>query len=450
MMFLAAVLAGGMISCKEEEGKTTLTKPVVNLEESTVSSLTFSWDAVENATQYVYSLSDPSSNVVSGDETTSTSATFTGLESNTTYTFTVSAYGDAGKYSASEEATITATTAAVAQLDTPALTVNTEGGVTISWNAVENAASYEYSYCKEGEEDSKTSGSTTETSVTIAGLSSGTYTFEIYAKSGDESHSDSEAATTSFSVERQELWRVTGDFSCGDVTGERELVAYDDGSYSLKSWFGVEGYDLDFTVNSDQTLNITNAYYVDEYGYYYVYSTEVGVYRCLYPAKYGSDYFSYFSGDKSSGSFYCYDYYASDYYVEFSWESNSFIDSLVGTYSQNTTGYTWMEDFSNWQDISSYATSEVTITKTDETTVSIKGIYYEDYSLTATVDESARTLTIAPQTWLEYYTWGSDSDSSASVVATVDDSGVITISNWAAYYGGYSYTYNTSTTLTKK
>jgi len=125
----------------------------------------------------------------------------------------------------------------------------------------------------------------------------------------------------------------------------------------------------------------------------------------------------------------------------------SFIDSLVGTYSQDTKGQTYM-DFTDWKSFT--ATSDVTITKVDETTVSIKGIYYKDYSLTGTADGTARTITIAPQEWLDYYTWGQYSDSTASVVASVDDNGTITMSDWAAFYGGYSYVYQTSTTLTKK
>ena len=106
-------------------------------------------------------------------------------------------------------------------------------------------------------------------------------------------------------------------------------------------------------------------------------------------------------------------------------------------------------DGANWVDFTS--DNDVTVAKIDDNTVSVTGLMYEESSLQATFDAEAGTLTFAPQTWLDWYTFCAYESPTTSVVATVSD-GTITMSGWTAYYADYSYSYvyNASTTLTKK
>ena len=91
------------------------------------------------------------------------------------------------------------------------------------------------------------------------------------------------------------------------------------------------------------------------------------------------------------------------------------------------------------------------IEEIDDNTVSVTGLLYEDNTLKASVDAEAKTLTFEPQTWLDWYVFCVYDSPTTSVVATIAD-GVITMSNWTAYYTDYSYSYvyGANTTLTKK
>lgn len=62
--------------------------------------------------------------------------------------------------------------------------------------------------------------------------------------------------------------------------------------------------------------------------------------------------------------------------------------------------------------------------------------------LTATVDAEARTLTVdIKDDWGGYYTFAHVSDSTVNVVATVDDDGTVTFTDWTAWYIPYAYAY---------
>lgn len=84
-----------------------------------------------------------------------------------------------------------------------------------------------------------------------------------------------------------------------------ELEAYDDSTYTIRNWYGVEGCDLRFSVNQkDSTLNIHNAY-ANRSGYYFVRINNEkhrgeAAYAALYP---GRDY-SEFEGQADKGRFY--------------------------------------------------------------------------------------------------------------------------------------------------
>lgn len=431
-IFLLSALCA-LTSCKDDEKVLTpLPAPEAGLYQATVSSLTFYWDKVANATQYAYELLDPEGDKVTGGVTEGTVAVLTGLKDNTDYKFTVWAYGPfEGDYSKSPVAEISGTTPAIVQLATPKLTVLVNGGAVATWDEVPNATHYVLTISINGGKES--SWDITGTEIMIGNLSTGTYTVTLKAVSDDEAFSDSELATATFVIEKKEAWRVDGTFD--DGAGNNwpvTMIAWDNGTYTLKDWYNVEGYDLEFSVNDDTSISILN-YYEPYLPNIWV---EAGIeedngWIQLYTATSGSDYYSQFNGDKSKGGSVWFYSYKTEGYPEFTWtgDGGSLIDDLVGTYSQNSTG-SQIFDGSNWVDFTS--TNDVVIEKIDDNTVSVTGLLYEDNTLKASVDAEAKTLTFEPQTWLDWYVFCVYDSPTTSVVATIAD-GVITMSNWTAY-----------------
>ena len=435
-------------SCKDDDTVLTpLPAPEAGLYQATVSSLTFYWDKVANATQYAYELFSLEGDKVTGGVTEGTVAVLTGLKDNTDYKFTVWAYGPfEGDYSKSPVAEISGTTPAIVQLATPKLTVLVNGGAVATWEEVPNATHYVLTISINGGKES--SWDITGTEMMIGNLSTGTYTVTLKAVSDDEAFSDSEPATATFVIEKKEAWRVDGTFD--DGAGNNwpvTMIAWDNGTYTLKDWYNVEGYDLEFSVNDDTSISILN--------YYEPYLPNIWVEAGIeedngWIQLYTASGYSSFAGSKSEGGSVWFYSYKTEGYPEFTWtgDGGSLIDDLVGTYSQNSTG-SQIFDGSNWVDFTS--TNDVVIEKIDDNTVSVTGLLYEDNTLKASVDAEAKTLTFEPQTWLDWYVFCVYDSPTTSVVATIAD-GVITMSNWTAYYTDYSYSYvyGANTTLTKK
>ncbi len=435
-------------SCKDDDTVLTpLPAPEAGLYQATVSSLTFYWDKVANATQYAYELFSPEGDKVTGGVTEGTVAVLTGLKDNTDYKFTVWAYGPfEGDYSKSPVAEISGRTPAIVQLATPKLTVLVNGGAVATWDEVPNATHYVLTISINGGKES--SWDITGTEMMIGNLSTGTYTVTLKAVSDDEAFSDSELATATFEIEKKEAWRVDGTFD--DGAGKNwpvTMIAWNNGTYTLKDWYNVEGYDLEFSVNDDTSINILN--------YYEPYLPNIWVEAGFeedngWIQLYTADGYSSFAGSKSEGGSVWFYSYKTDGYPEFTWtgDGGSLIDDLVGTYSQNSTG-SQIFDGSNWVDFTS--TNDVVIEKIDNNTVSVTGLMYEDSSLKATFDPKALTLTFEPQTWLDWYVFCVYDSPTTPVVATISPAG-ITMSDWTAYYTDYSYSYvyGANTTLTKK
>lgn len=435
-------------SCKDDDTVLTpLPAPEAGLYQATVSSLTFYWDKVANATQYAYELFSPEGDKVTGGVTEGTVAVLTGLKDNTDYKFTVWAYGPfEGDYSKSPVAEISGRTPAIVQLATPKLTVLVNGGAVATWDEVPNATHYVLTISINGGKES--SWDITGTEMMIGNLSTGTYTVTLKAVSDDEAFSDSELATATFEIEKKEAWRVDGTFD--DGAGNKwpvTMIVWNNGTYTLKDWYNVEGYDLEFSVNDDTSINILN--------YYEPYLPNIWVEAGFeedngWIQLYTADGYSSFAGSKSEGGSVWFYSYKTDGYPEFTWtgDGGSLIDDLVGTYSQNSTG-SQIFDGSNWVDFTS--TNDVVIEKIDNNTVSVTGLMYEDSSLKATFDPKALTLTFEPQTWLDWYVFCVYDSPTTPVVATISPAG-ITMSGWTAYYtdNSYSYVYGANTTLTKK
>lgn len=268
-MTLCCILAMGFAACSDDDDavKTALKDPALSNVSESVSSLTFSWDKVDNATQYGYELVDEAGEMVATDVTKGTSVKFTGLKPATTYTLSVWAYAPLyGEMSTSKIATLTGTTAATEPLAAPRPEATVAAGVvTVTWEEVPHATSYIYSYPvldKATAETNIVTGETSDTSVTIEGLDLTAHTFTVYATSTDEAYTDSPEATVSFTISHDELYTVTGKYTSAHLgqTFDVTMVAYDDNTYTLFAWYGVDYYNFDFSVNADGVIVPNSSY----------------------------------------------------------------------------------------------------------------------------------------------------------------------------------------------
>ncbi len=399
-LFVLAALGTGLLSsCKEDAPvPTPLDAPQAQLAAATVNSLTFTWGKVTNAVQYGYSLTDPSGSEVDGGTTTATSVVIAGLTDNTTYTFKIMAFAATEDTSHENSATtqLQATTGAIVPLAKPTLKVETgEGTVTISWEAVANAESYDYAYTPEG--GTEVTGNTAETSLTLK-LDPGKYTFTLQAISSDAAYSASEKASAEFEVakaEKKQSW--TADGTVDDGAGNKwaaTLVAWSDGSYTLKDWYNVEGYDLEFYINSDGSISVTN-YYEDYYPNIWVSSGDDidNGWVQLYTATYGSEYYSNFDGDQTEGNFYCYNYRTKGWY-EFTWPVTDGGDEDEKTESWSAAGTVDDGAGNKW---------EATLVAWNDGSYTIRNWYgTEGYNLDFTVNEN-ETITVTNLTTSEGY-----------------------------------------------
>lgn len=298
IFLLAAACMGAFSSCSDDDdtlnGK--LDKTNAEVLSQSVSSLSFTWKAIKNASQYAYELSDPDKNLVENGVTTDLAASFTNLQPNITYQLKVWAYGAYGSgYETSEPIYLTATTPAVVKLGMPEVKVVTSGATTTaSWKSVEHAKKYEY-YVKLKDSDKVLeSGTVTDTEVALYGLV-GEYELGVKSLSTSEAYSDSEYDKVEFKVEKREVWRTVGTFNDGaGHTWKATIVAYSNDSYTILKWYGVEGYDLEFSVTSAGNVAVTNAY-KDDGSWYYV-RTDATHHLTI-----NHTYHSSFSGNSTSG-----------------------------------------------------------------------------------------------------------------------------------------------------
>lgn len=298
IFLLAAACMGAFSSCSDDDdtlnGK--LDKTNAEVLSQSVSSLSFTWKAIKNASQYAYELSDPDKNLVESGVTTDLAASFTKLKPNTTYQLKVWAYGAYGSgYETSEPIYLTATTPAVVQLGMPEVKVVTSGATTTaSWKSVEHAKKYEYYVKLKGADKVLESGTLTDTEVALYGLV-GEYELGVKSLSTSEAYSDSEYDKVEFKVEKREVWRTVGTFNDGaGNTWKATIVAYSNDSYTILKWYGNEGYDLEFSVTSGGNVAVTNAY-KDDGSWYYV-NTDATHHLTIHHT-----YHSSFSGNSTSG-----------------------------------------------------------------------------------------------------------------------------------------------------
>jgi len=109
---LLATLPLLFCACEESDpiqygGTKPLSTPVITLVDSQFDQLSFSWGAVEGAIEYSYRLVDGGGNILAGDLTTGTTATFDELTYCTDYYFMLLAYADVqSENTTSEEAVL--------------------------------------------------------------------------------------------------------------------------------------------------------------------------------------------------------------------------------------------------------------------------------------------------------------------------------------------------------
>lgn len=122
------------------------------------------------------------------------------------------------------------------------------------------------------------------------------------------------------------------------------------------------------------------------------------------------------------------------------------VDDLVGTYCERISGSDWW-NYESWLDFE--YSDVVTISKVDDTTISITNIYDWGTTLTGKVNLRTRTITLEPQnlnTWYVFsgYPWdeGGTFVNTNPVIATISEDGkTIEIEDWALSYTEFSTVY---------
>lgn len=456
--FAVIVLLGVVAACSGDAPATPLPQPVTGTETASVSSLTFEWEAVEGAIQYGLQLAGPEGAVIDTRVTGACRATFTSLEPDTEYTLSIWAYGAMGSNNGTSPVLVLkAATAPLTVLATPCPLISTDGAVvTASWEAVEGAQYYAYEFYTPDHLRTVASGTTEGTSVSFGIGAPGDYEFSVYAASDDEAYVQSATGTMAFSITRYEIWRVEGSYYSAYFKSSwpATMVAYSDGAYSILAWYEHEGYDLLFAVAQNGELQILNPdAWINEWGYTCVPTGIDGYDLPLWLA----DGFSAFDGNRTEGYVLFYDgwcdYDDPDCYDTFTWTKALTVDDICGNYTISIKGLEMVSDFTNWYDFDYTYTAPVT--KVDDTTVELTGLYWDGYPLRGTFDASARTITFAPQQW-GYYTFclntaGDDWEIAAGteqpVTATIAEDMTITLNDWTAVYYGFPYFADTRATL---
>lgn len=584
MKFAVAALcamAFGLSACSDDDDaiKSVLKDPTLANVSESVSSLSFSWDKVDGATQYGYELTDPDGNMVSTDVTKKTSVVFTGLKPATTYTLSVWAYSKVyGDVGTSKIATLTGTTASTQPLDKPTLTAEVAAGVaTVSWEEVAHATSYVYTYNDGGEED--VTGETSDLFLAISGLVvDRDYTVSVYAKSTDEVYTESESATVTFTMTHTEAWRVDGTYTSAHLAKSFPvtMIAYDDNTYTLLAWYGVDYYNFDFSVDDNGTITPYGDFSKNSKGEYIIptgnpelpeiylsndiastfngnsRSGEVNIQTCNYgtgtdtfiwtPARQelwraAGKYSSHVTGATYNGTIIAYDdnsytlepwygvngynlelkigadgsmellsyygIYDAGYWVNtgldddtyyglyvWTWDGLSYlegnrmagrlvlctaadggawgddvfewgdsaakltIDDLVGEYTYSTAGYQYLENAEGGFDYT--GTYTVTKSTSDPNALVFDCFYWYDYPVEGVVDLDAMTVTIQPQ-YMGWYLFSGYYSTTDPVVGTIDANLNITFENWNLWYNfgtdaapeWYYYVENTKTVFTK-
>lgn len=195
-----------------------LETPVLRVEDITPNGFVILWESIQYADAYKYSVNGGAEASVK-----ETRAVISGLTAATGYTVKVSAVpssGNEGSFISSEWAEIKVTTLDIIELDAPVLTSSNilDNRFTVSWNKVDNAAGYMYSF-NGGEYKS-----TAETALTFTDLISETdYSLKVKAvPASDQTRTYKESKVSEIVV------RTKKSASADDKGGD--LSDYEEGS----------------------------------------------------------------------------------------------------------------------------------------------------------------------------------------------------------------------------
>jgi len=423
--------------------------------DATYNTLTFSWNAVENAIQYAYELISPEGNSMATEVTKETSVTFTNLTPSSTYTLKVRALGPVySEFGNSEEQILTGTTADIIKLESPTLVLSEERGVySVTWNKVTNAKTYAYKVVNQDGEEME-SGSIKTRSLTFRGYNTGTYTVTVMAETTTGGYSNSDPAEIQFTITRIEAWRATGTYTSARLkkSWEATLISYQDGTYVIRDFYGASGYDFEFYIDNsdpDDCFRVPEIYEYDSSAYTYYVPT--GITSPEFVNVYPWWNYSSFRGNSMSGEVViCSCWGNTSGEDKFVWGPT--IANLVGSYSAKLKGQELMYDYTNWYEFN--YTTDVEVTQVDDKTLRITPFYYTSEHLDIQPDLSTGVVTIPLQTYYSWFTIASSRLETAPAKGslTIGDDGTVTIklSNFGAWFDGYDYFYEPVVTLTKK
>ena len=165
------------------------------------------------------------------------SYTFTGLEPNTAYTYSVKAWNGSSVYSTLETVSFTTPLAALTNLH---LVTATETSVTLGWNQVNGATSFNLYNGTGGKKIQSVAG--TENTITITGLKKGTsYTFSVRGWNGSKRYT--------------ELKTITVSTMSGGISLDVNILDQLSAEFPAKK--GCGGTSLTMLLQSEKGLNVT-------------------------------------------------------------------------------------------------------------------------------------------------------------------------------------------------
>lgn len=443
-LLAAAILASASWSCSDDDVVTPLEKSDMTIGDVSYNSLSFSWGKVKDARQYSYQLvKTGTEDIIETGITKETTVSFSGLDYDTEYTLTVLAYAAMdSEYTTSEPIVLTGRTDDLTTLASPVPAWSREANtIILTWSAVEGARDYAYTLT-DADGNSIASGSTYDSYVNFTGIQTGTYTFTVTAQTVTEGFRDSQPGTVSidFVREREEIWRAAGTYTSVLLGSSwaAELVAYDDNSYCLLSWYGVEGYNFDFTIDGSDASNMfrPDASYSHDSATG-AYTVPTGLASPASVALYADGNRSAFEGVAGRGSItLSVSDGANSGNDTFDWGVT--INDFVGTWTCDFAGYDYSDPS---YDETYYGEVEITL-GTEPNTLIVPLPPYWGYlsgNGTMVVDLNTMTFTMQPVTFSSLnITFSGGSTETAPMTGKISASG-ITFDAIQAWYSGYYY-----------
>ncbi len=305
----------GLVACDDDsDNLVELSQPDVAQTLKSYNALGFEWSAVPNTIQYGYKLYDPDEVVIEAGVTKDTYVSFSNLKPSTTYTLRVWAFaGLDTDYFTSPAAELVATTGRLVYLEQPAnLTVTGDkGAYTVTWDAVADAESYVYTVFSGADVVKTGTIDASNNSFTLTGCGRDKdCRITLKAVSSLDGYFDSDEAETYFSYVSGPgdiSWSAAGTYTSYiyNKNWSATMNAYVDGSYSVESFYGADGYDLVFTVDSSNYL-VMQCGQLDDSGQFWLIPTGNDAIGDLYSYVWSG--YAMFSGDSAGGNMFFLNY----------------------------------------------------------------------------------------------------------------------------------------------